>query len=168
MSLSDTERQSNIARALTLMMQGLNAPFDWQEHDSTEVQFTGVHRTTWDELSERGYGRATTFDRYVLTPSGWIEGLKLTGAFENPDFRANAGRLSAALKGRVKGRHSPELADREEIATEAGLPEYFVYDAIDGRLLRELFNQIDAYWAPDDRMKNMIEIPTSFGLPILH
>jgi hypothetical protein len=50
---------------------------------------------------------------------------------------------------------------------EARLGEYFVYDAIDGHLLRELFDKIHADWAPDDRMKNYIEVPAGFGLPIL-
>jgi hypothetical protein len=151
MSLSDSKRQSNINVALTLIMQQLGAPFDWQEHDSTEAKFSGVHRTTWDELTQRGFARATTFERYILTPRGWIEGLKLTGTFGSADFKAKAGKLSKALKDRVKGRHEPELVDRNEIAEEAGLDEYFVYEAIDGHLLRELFEQIDAHWALDDK-----------------
>src|SRR4051794_12893584 len=91
MSLSDTERKRNIDLALTLLMQGLGSPFDWQEHDSTEPKFSGVHRTTWDELTERGFVRATTFDRYVLAPPGWIEALKLTGTFDSAAFKAKAG-----------------------------------------------------------------------------
>lgn len=167
MSLSDRDRQNNITLTLTLMMQGLASPFDWQEHDSTHSKFAAVRRTTWDELVKRGFARATTFDRYILTPRGWIEGLKVTGTFDDPEFKAKAGRLSRALKARIKGRHEPEIADRNEIAAEAGLEEYFVYEAIDGHLLRELFNQIDAYWVPDDAMKNYIDIPPGFGLPVL-
>src|SRR5438309_12024306 len=100
MSLSDTDRKRNIDLALTLLMQGLGSPFDWQEHDSTEAKFSGVHRTTWDELLERGFVRATTFDRYILTPSGWIEGLKLSGTFQSAGFKEKTGRLSKALKDR--------------------------------------------------------------------
>jgi hypothetical protein len=167
MSLSNAKREINMPEALRLMMHDLDQPFDWQEHDSTEGKFVCIHRTTWDELINRGSVRATTFDRYILMPLGWIEGLKVTGAFDDPEFKAKAGLLSSALKARVKGRHEPELADGNDIADETGLDEYFVYNTIDSHLLRELFNQIDAYWAPDDRMKNMIEIPTRFGLPIL-
>jgi hypothetical protein len=68
------------------MMHDLDQPFDWQEHDSTQGKFAGIHRTTWDELINRELVRATTFDRYVLMPLGWIEGLKLTGAFDDPEF----------------------------------------------------------------------------------
>jgi hypothetical protein len=100
-------------------------------------------------------------------PLGWTEGLKVTGAFDDPEFKEKAGLLSSALKARVKGRQQPELADRNDIADETGLDEYFVYNTIDSHLLRELFDQIDAYWAPDDWMKNTIKIPTGFGLRIL-
>jgi hypothetical protein len=167
MSICNEDWENNIPQALHLMMHDLDSPFDWQEHDSTEAKFAGIHRTTWDEMIGRGLVRATTFDRYVLMPRGWIEGRKITGAFDDPAFKAKAGRLSGALKNRIKGRHDPQDADRNEIANETGLDEYFVYDAIDSHLLRELCNQIDAHWAPDDRNKNLIEIPAGFGLDIL-
>jgi hypothetical protein len=38
-----------------------------------------------------------------------------------------------------------------------------VYDAIDSHLLQELFGTVDASWAPEDQMKNYIDIPLDFG-----
>jgi hypothetical protein len=94
----------------------------------------------WDELINRGLVRATTFDRYILMPLGWTEGLKVAGAFDDPEFKEKAGLLSSALKTRVKSRQEPDLADRNDLADETGLHEYFVYNAIDTHRLRELFD----------------------------
>jgi hypothetical protein len=74
-----------------------------------------------------------------------------------------AGRLSAALKRYVKGRREDGGTTRQGLATDSGLDEAFVYDAIDSHLLQELFGTVDASWAPEDQMKNYIDIPLDFG-----
>jgi hypothetical protein len=74
-----------------------------------------------------------------------------------------AGKLSAALKKQVKGQRREGAVTRTELANETGLPESFVYDAIDSHLLLHLFGRNDAAWAPDDGMKNYIEVPIDFG-----
>jgi hypothetical protein len=89
------------------------------------------------------------------------------GQFDDRIFRAKAGRLSEALKARVKNGREWGYATRTELAVETGLSEFFIYDAIDSRLLREMFNRTDATWSPDDQMKNSIDIPPRFGLPLL-
>jgi hypothetical protein len=167
MSLSNKEREGNIVLAIRLMMQDLGEPYEWQEHDAATEKFADVHRTTWDELVERGLVKASTFDRYSLTGDGWIAGLKVIGQFDDPNFREKAGKLCRALKARVKDGREWGCADRTELASETGLSEFFIYDAIDSHLLREMSNRTDATWSPDDQMKNSIDIPPRFGLPLL-
>lgn len=164
MSLSKKDREENIVMALRLMMQELGEPYEWQEHDSTTEKFAEVYRTTWEEMAERNLVKAHSFCRYWLTGAGWIAGLKVTGQFHNPQFQEKAGRLSRALKAKVKGGRDWGSADRTELAGETGLSEFFIYDAIDSRLLRAMFNRIDAAWSEGDKMKNYVDIPPRFGL----
>jgi len=166
MSESEQSRLNNMSLALRLMMQDLGEPYEWQEHDAKTPKFEAVMRTTWDELSERGLVKPRSFDRYWLTGAGWIAGLKLTGAFDDPEFRRKAGRLQAALKARIKPDNREHWGDasRTELARETGLSEFFVYDAIDSHLLSKLSGIIDAGWSVGDDMKNWIDIPPRFGL----
>jgi hypothetical protein len=133
MSLSNRDREENIVLALRLLMEDLGEPYEWQEHDATTEKFSVVHPTTWDDLVEKGLVKRGTFDRYWLTGDGWIEGLKVTGLFDDLNFRKKAGQLSEALKTRVKktGRREGAYADRTELASETGLPEFFIYNAVD-------------------------------------
>jgi hypothetical protein len=145
------------------MMDGLAAPYEWQEHDATSAKFTDIYRTTWEELISGRMVKARTFDRYELTAAGWLAGLKVTGQFEDPGFRKTAGHISAKLKAKVGGRTGWGFTDRTTLARETGLSEFIIYDVIDSHLLREMFGQIDATWAVDDQMKNDIDVPPNFG-----
>lgn len=167
MTFSKQGRLDNLDLALRLMMDGLEEPYEWQEHDGNSAKFAAVYRTTWQELDRRGLVKARTFDRYELTGPGWIAGLKATGRFQDPEFKKEAGRVSAALKAKVDGRGGWGVADRTALANETGLSAFFIYDVIDSGLLREMFGRIDATWATDDPMKNAIEIPPDFGQVIL-
>jgi len=166
MSESDKKRWDNMDLALRLMMQDLGEPYEWQEHDAKTPKFAAVYPTTWDELAERGRVKAWSYDRYSLTGPGWIEGLKVTGKFEERDFKRKAGQLQAALKARVKPSNRQQWghASRTDLARETGLSEFLIYDAIDSHLLRELNGVIDAHWSDGDNMKNWIDIPPRFGL----
>jgi hypothetical protein len=166
MSASEKNRQENMVLALRLMLDGLGEPYEWQEHDAKTPKFATVLRTTWDELAERGFIKAHSFDRYWLRGPGWIAGLKIGGSFDDEGFRRKAGRLQAALKARIKPENREQwgTASRTELANETGLSEFFVYDAIGSRLLHALFGIIDAGWAEGDAMKNWIDIPPRFGL----
>ena len=167
MTLSKRDRLDSLALALRLMMDGLEEPYEWQEHDANCAKFAGVHRTTWQELDRRGLVKARTFDRYELTGPGWIAGLKATGRFQDPEFKKDVGRVAAALKAKVKGRSGPGFADRTELACDTGLSEFFIYDVIDSGLLSEIFGRIGATWALEDPMKNSIDIPPDFDEVIL-
>jgi hypothetical protein len=169
MSRSDEQRRDNVSLALRLMMQDLGEPYERQFHDATASKFAGVDRTTWDELAEQNLVKAWTYDRYRLTGPGWVAGLKLTGKFKDPEFQQKAGKLSAALKAQVKATNRERWghADRTGLARETGLSEFFIYDAIDSHLLKEMFGDIDAFWGEGDSMKNYIDIPRRCGLTAL-
>jgi len=148
------------------MMQDLGEPYERQFHNANTTKFAAVDRTTWDELTELNMVKARSYDRYQLTGPGWIEGLKLTGRFEDPEFQQRAGKLSAALKARVKASNRQQRgnAGRTELSRETGLSEFFIHDAIDSHLLAEMFSgMLDASWAEGDNMKNYIDIPRRFG-----
>ncbi len=150
------------------MLQELptDRPYDWVFFDGDEEPFSAVHPTTWRELERRELVRPWTFNRYGLTGPGWIAALKTAGQFDSRELKENAGRLSAALKGRVEGRKTDALVQREELERETGLPESLVYDAIDSHLLLHLFNRRDAQWAPDDSMNHWVLVPIDFDLKL--
>jgi hypothetical protein len=165
MTLSKLDLIDNLELALRLMLESLpaNRPYEWELLDGDTAPFSPVFPTTWKALSRKGLVKEFSFNRYRFTPAGWIEALKVTGRFASRDLKEKAGKLSAALKKRVKGRREDCLVSRTELANETGLSESFVYDAIDCHLLRHLFGSIDAYWAPGDQMNNYIEVPIDFG-----
>jgi len=138
-------------------------PYEWELLDGDSAPFSAVFPTTWKALSRGGFVKDLNFNHYRFMPEGWIEALKVTGLFTGQDLQEKAGKLSAALKKRVKGRLEDGLVSRAELANETGLPESFIYNAIDSHLLLQLFGHIDAHWATGDQMKNYIEIPIDFG-----
>ena len=166
MTVSKPDLTRNLELALRLMLESLpaNRPYEWELLDADDASFSPVLPTTWKTLSRKGLVKEFSFNRYQFTAVGWIEALKVTGRFASQDMKEKAGRLSAALKKRVKARREDCLVSRTELANETGLSESFVYDAIDCHLLRHLFGSIDAHWALGDQMKNYIDVPIDFGL----
>ena len=164
-TISTSDRLDNISLALRLILDNLTAgrPFASTLLDSDSPAFSSILPTTWKALVRRGFLEEIEFTQYYLIPAGWIEALKVTGTFKTPEMQEKAGKLSEALYKRVKGRQAGNFADRTELAAETGLPESFIYDAIESRLLFHLFGRIDATWAPDDHMKNIIDIPIDFN-----
>lgn len=165
MTISRIERTEDEKLALSLMLDNLPAdrPFEWEMFDADLEPFKAILPTTWRALSRRGLVFGRSFNRYELSAAGWIAALKVTGRFGTLEMTEQAGRLSAALKAHVKGRHANGCTTLQEVAAESGLDEAFVRNAINSHLIQELFGTIDAYWAPDDQMKNYIEIPLDFG-----
>jgi hypothetical protein len=153
-----------MALALRLILQNLTPgrPYAWEEADGDTEPFTVILPTTWSALDREGLVNTHGFNRYELTSSGWIAALKITDRFNTPEMKEKAGKLAASLKRRVDGRQHDGSADMTELAQETGLDEAFIYDAVDSHLLRHLFGIIDAYWAPDDRMRNYIDVPIDF------
>jgi hypothetical protein len=167
MTESAEDRRENYYLALRLMLERVPSDRRYYEADiDADMQpFSAILPTTWRELERRGCVTGWGFNRYDLTAEGWLEGLRATGQLGGQDIKQKAGKLAAALKSRVEGRKQDEWVRLQELASETGLPEGWIFNAIDSRLLMELFGIHDASWDPNDRMKNSILVPLDFGLP---
>jgi hypothetical protein len=72
MSLSKAKRKINMREALRLIMDDLDQPFDWQEHDSKEGKFLGIHRTTVGRTDQPRIGQSN--DLRPLHPhAAWVD-----------------------------------------------------------------------------------------------
>ena len=75
--------------------------------------------------------------------------------------------MSEALKKRVKAREESAFVGIVVLAKETGLPENFIFNAIESQLLEERFNMIGASWfGPGGDRTGVIGIPVVFGLPL--
>lgn len=122
-------------------------------------------RTTWDELQRRGLVQdesSLVQVRYSLTPVGWVNGLLMR---EPDDLEERCGRLAGALKTVVKGRERDEYTVLKEIAAASGLPEGWVWNAVQGNLLDERFPgngfQLRGF---EDGIACHLRVPRTFGL----
>jgi hypothetical protein len=129
--------------------------------------FQEIYPTTWKRLVDKGYLKCTHW--YALTPDGWIQTLEAAGELWSDDTKKNLGKVCAALKNRIE-RHKQQAAGAlvgvHEIVSETGLPEYWISNVIESRLIRVVLKRQDAYWAPLDQMKSTIEVPVDVGHPL--
>jgi hypothetical protein len=166
MSLSKNERMKNLEDSLLLLMDNVYEPQSIMEVFIDERFLDRrILPTTWTELKRCGLVRqCDTGSYFTLSGRGWLTALRLRGLLETPEMKATAGKLSAALKDRVKGRQCPDLVHVAEVANNAELSEAFVRNAIESRLIEELFGTIGADWAGFEDRGKFIEIPNDFGL----
>jgi hypothetical protein len=85
MPLKAGREQANIEEALRNMAALVGDDrFDNPLFDSTDSEFSGILRTTWELLEqEKGWVDQLRNDEYRLTARGWIEALRATGALCN-------------------------------------------------------------------------------------
>jgi len=168
MTKSIDDLRENLAMALRLIMECLpdGDPYYAADIDADVARFSEVYPTTWRELERRGCVKlwASPGNRYDLTPDGWIEGLRATGEFYGEETKEKAARLAAALKARIKGRRQDGWVHLTELPRETGLPEGWIFNAIDSHLVFHLFGCRDARWEHEEG-KNLIHVPLDFGLP---
>ena len=129
--------------------------------------FHKIYPTTWKRLVDKGYLRCTHW--YALTPEGWVKALETIGELWCDETKKNLGKVCAALKGRIertKQHATGALIGLHEIVSETGLPEYWISNVIDSRLIQVVLKRKDAYWAPLDQMKSTIEVPVDIGHPL--
>lgn len=165
MSLSRETRLQKLAEALILLVKRAEGDCFMGVFIDERFLPTEIHEAIWDELKERGFVRETNSKwSYTLSGYGWITGMKVLAQLETEEMEQKAGKLAAALKERVKGRHHDNFVAVSELAQETGLTEHFIRDAIESDLIGELFGRRGAEWAgPFDRGRN-IRIPKRFGL----
>ena len=125
--------------------------------------------TTWDELLQRGMvsdqSGLSGPGKYELTPQGWADGL-LT--LPPADLDDRCGRLAAAIKLLVKSRDRDESTVLKELATSAGLPDGWVWNAVQGGLLDRRFPgrgfRLRGF---EDGIVCHLRVPRAFGLKAL-
>jgi hypothetical protein len=163
-TISKTNREQDAANALKLMVSELGEEaFKYSWVDAENELFRSILVTTWRELEERGVVINRGYNEYSLTAIGWLCGIEILGLPEQTEFKSRMSRLSACLKAFVKSRSEHALVEIDDIATSSGLSESFVRNAIESRLLDQVFNIIGAYLAPDDANQHWVVIPINYG-----
>jgi hypothetical protein len=163
MSISPDACLQNRKEALKLLVERVGDSY--YRDVSVRPGFAGILPPTWQDLvDDYKVNRLLNGHYYELTSSGWLEGLEISGRIDDPTFIDSLGRISQALKDRVKGRHQEALVGSDDLAKETGLPLGLIQSVIDSDILRYRFNEVPAQWAStgDDRI--LILIPTNVGL----
>ena len=166
MSLSKQARHDDIQKALELMLARLGEQaIDRVLFNRDEPPFDQIYPTTWKELAEKylikpldGAGPQL----FWLTGYGWYAALEQANRFSDPTLIEKMSALSAALKDSVKGRDTEALLYVGNLATQTGLSEDWIYNAIESNLVGRQFGRRGAKWAAG--IKNTIIVPIDFGL----
>lgn len=168
MSQSSDTRLKARCDALMLMVQMLGErPIYSHEFFFRDPPLNHTPKTTIRELEDLDFiTRGDIFTRCRLTGRGWIKAIELSGSIGSTELTEKAGKLSAYLKGLVKGRHEDAYVDYRTVAAETGLSKGFVWNAIEIRLLEVLFSQKCAWWEQTD-WKTDIQVPLDFGLDLI-
>jgi hypothetical protein len=171
MSVSDEVRREDKRRTLCLMVEHVgDHSVRHVAFEPTEAGFTEVLQTTWRELIDQGLldDKMSAFGhpRFRLTSRGWLRGLAFSGALDEAAFRKRCTQLARALKAVVKGRqsHYDEFVGVNALAAENGLPEGWIHNALEARLLEVVFpnDRWDAQLDPESR--NTVRVSPIFGL----
>ena len=100
---------------------------------------------------------------YRLTPLGWVAGMAFVKKLEG--HKPEVAKLVKALKRRVKvgNRSRARVVSVADVAAETGLPEAFIINVIDARLIEHLWQKRSAEWSHGLEGKQ-ITIPKRFYL----
>lgn len=163
MTLSPKKRSEAIHEALSLVLIRIGEErFDVAGIYFSQEPFNCIPMTTWYELQERGWSKRWIGQRgCTLTGSGWREAIRATGRLDDGGFADGLSRLSATLKGYVKGRSDDSYAKTRSVATDSSVTAEFVFNVIESRLLDHHFKIYGAEWS--DR-PHVIRVPLNFGL----
>jgi hypothetical protein len=132
---------------------------------SFKAPYDQIMRTTWDEMEARGFVEVVNRwngNTYILSGYGWYVAMKASGQTDDPEFRKRLG-VVAVLKGAIKGRRDDAVMEIDDVATKSGLPEDFIYNVIESRIIDREFNRHGAWWHPQFKPGTTIKVPVSFG-----
>jgi hypothetical protein len=166
MTVPTARRQDHVRAALIQLVEIVGDDQRIEHHFSTDDErFAGFLETTWRNLLDAGFVELRSRFQgglLVLTPSGWITGMRLSGRLHGEVVRERAQRIVRSLKARVKGRHGihDELVDVRDLARELDIPVGWLVNAMEAKLLDRVFAK--------DRMKLrydklLVRIPPTFG-----
>ena len=163
MSHSEEKRIQNAELALKLMVEELGEGRiygAWFLADEPPLDV--IFRSTWEYLQRQGYVRhgPGSKERYVLTPSGWLKGMELTGALRSEETMEKIQQLMAGLAEYVKDRKEGfDLI--QTIAGKIGLAEGFVHNIIASCYIEQVLARQGAEL--DSEQGHAIRIPSDFG-----
>lgn len=167
MTLSKEARLKDLRRVLELMLSQLGEKsIEEALFCVDDPTFAGIQPTTWKELAARYW--VERFDvigavEYRLTGPGWYGALEASGQLSTPDSVQRMSKLAAALKDSVKGRKDDAFVFPDSLSSESGLPETWIFNAIESDLLGRRFDMKSADWQPQSR-KTLIRVPIDFGM----
>lgn len=126
-----------------------------------------ILETTWVALVKHGYLKKGL--DYELTALGWKKALsameKLCDRQMNTRLCVLRNALGRRLQESKARRDTDAVIELHEIVT-ADLEEYWIFNAIESRLIKDCLKLKDAYWASDPPKAHVIQIPDDFGLPL--
>jgi hypothetical protein len=165
MTVSKDTRLDNMKQALRVMLDRLaERPLYQEVFNPEDPAFAGIYNTSWKDLEDKSLLKGThgmNFDYFQLTGIGWFCAMEIQGKFDTPEFQQRFGKLSAALKALVKGRHDQQITIIDGLCQSTGLPEHFVFNVIEGRVWKHKFNRVGPHF---DESKTVIWIPLDFGV----
>jgi hypothetical protein len=171
MSVSDDQRREEKRRTLCSIYEQLGDRYVSEYGvEPTDPEFIHVLQTTWRELLDDNLidDKRSSMGRPVfrLTPYGWLRALTLSNDIDSAKTRERCTRLARALKAVVKGRssHYDGFVSIDTLASTAGLPAGWVFNAIKARLLGVVFPN-DRWDAQiDQKSHKHVRVSPTFGL----
>jgi hypothetical protein len=119
--------------------------------------------TTWQYLEDRflikPFRSAGPKRRYVLTGSGWIMGLEVTGSLGAT--KETAGKVMAEIKRRVEGKPDRIFVQSNVVAEGAGVTVDFVHSLLESGFMRGVFRRVGVKFRRLTQVYT-IEIPINF------
>lgn len=169
MTISRERRYRDQASAIRTIAADVGDAALFEKHWAVaDPRFAELVPTTWVELEEKSLIRRRRImsvgPQYHLTEDGWLEGLRLIGALQDPSFRERVVNLIQFFKGTIAGRRETADAIIHYSRLPQGMPFGFVLNALKSGLLQHMFpdKRMNAYW---DATKN-IRVPVTFGMPV--
>lgn len=166
MTVAKKDREEDLKKAVKLMMAELGENwFMLLSVDADKEPYDDILSTTWREMTRRGLVEDMAWNQYNLTALGWLYGVAVLDLLHQEQFRSRMSALSATLKGYVAATRRREDArvDICTVASDSGLPESFVRNAISSKLLDTEFKLRGAYFDPEDKMGNYLVVPLDYG-----
>lgn len=172
MTISVQQRQENLDLALRKMMESVGEKwFGGVLFDVLDPEFKDIMPTTWASLERQWWVNETCSTmgghiRYRLTGTGWIEGLRLTGALHSVDLRDRIIHLRARLKDQVKGRSGDADVFLPEFCTANGIPKEWLWNVVESKLLEHFFANdiVDIGWWSHNTRLQILRVPVDFGM----
>lgn len=164
-TIARQDREENLRVAFALMLENLgDRAMDTTFFSPAQQPFENrILRTTWEELVRQEYIEKVCQDQYRLTPKGWQIGIAITGTLNSSAFQERLGRLSAALKRHVKGRHDSVVVPLQDLAIDSGEDEGWIFNIIDSQADDPDDKRIKARWFEGERGRLVI-IPVDFNM----